>query len=87
MRKMKLRVFEALCSHFFLPIRKVDTCISVKNILSEIFTESHGSRITVGLKSFEIGKKVLHSFDNVFHVYLMNKLQKYQKKFFFTVAF
>ena len=28
-------------------------------------------------------EKVLHSFDNVFHVYLMNWLQKYQKKIFF----
>ena len=32
-------------------------------------------------------EKVLGSFDNVFHVYLMNGLQKCQKKFFFTVAF
>ena len=35
---------------------------------------------TVGFWSLEIGKKVLHSFDNVFHVYLMNGLQKYKKK-------
>ena len=42
---------------------------------------------TVGIKSLEIGKKVLHIFDNVFHVYLMNGLQKYQKKKNFTVAF
>ena len=42
---------------------------------------------TVGIQSLEIGKKVLDSFDNVFHVYLMNGLQKYQKKNFFTVAF
>ena len=27
-------------------------------------------------------EKVLGSFDNVFHVYLMNGLQKYQKKIF-----
>ena len=32
-------------------------------------------------------KKVLHTFDNVFHVYLMNGLQKYIYIFFFTVAF
>ena len=31
-------------------------------------------------------EKVLHSFDNVFHVYLMNGLQKYKQKFF-KVAF
>ena len=31
---------------------------------------------TVGFWSLEIGKKVLHSFDNVFHVYLMNGLEK-----------
>ena len=31
-------------------------------------------------------KKVLDSFDNVFHVYSMNGLQRYQKKNF-TVAF
>ncbi len=35
---------------------------------------------TVGFKSIEIGKKVLHSFDHVFHVYLMSGLQKYAKK-------
>ena len=35
---------------------------------------------TVGIQSLEIGKKVLDSFDNVFHVYLMNGLQKYLKK-------
>ena len=29
---------------------------------------------------FEVGKKVLHTFDNVFRVYLMNGLQKYPKK-------
>ena len=28
----------------------------------------------------EIGKKVLHLFNNIFHVYLMNGLQKYIKK-------
>ena len=32
-------------------------------------------------------EKVLGSFDNLFHVYLMNGLQKYKKKIFFTVAF
>ena len=32
-------------------------------------------------------KKVLGAFDNIFHVYLMNGLQKYKKKMFFTVAF
>ena len=42
---------------------------------------------TVGIQSLEIGKKVLGHFDNVFHVYLMNGLQKYQKKKIFTVAF
>ena len=35
---------------------------------------------TAGIQSLEIWKKVLGSFDNVFHVYLMNGLQKYQKK-------
>ena len=38
------------------------------------------SRYTVGIQSLEIGKKVLGSFDNNFHVYLMNGLQKYKKK-------
>ena len=37
---------------------------------------------TVGIQSLEIGKKVLGSFDNLFHVYLMNGLQKYIKHFF-----
>ena len=32
-------------------------------------------------------EKVLHSFDNIFHVYLMNGLQKYQKKFFLHGGF
>ena len=35
---------------------------------------------TVGIQSLKIGKKVLGSFDNIFHVYLMNGLQKYKKK-------
>ena len=42
---------------------------------------------TVGFKSIEIGKKVLHSFDHVFHVYLMSGLQKYAKKKKFTSPF
>ena len=29
---------------------------------------------TVGIQSLEIGKKVLDSFDNIFHVYLLNAL-------------
>ena len=32
-------------------------------------------------------EKSLFSFDNVFHVYLMNALQKYQKKIFFHGGF
>ena len=42
---------------------------------------------TVGIMSLEIGKKVLGAFDNIFHVYLMNGLQKYQKKIFFHGGF
>ena len=42
---------------------------------------------TVGIQSLEIGKKILHLFENVFHVYLMNGLQKYQKKIFFHGGF
>ena len=41
----------------------------------------------MGFWSIEIGKKVLQAFDNVFHVYLMSGLQKYAKKYFFTMAF
>ena len=67
----------------------------IKNLLSSWFAVRllvdpllcSKSNDTVGIKSFEIGKKVLHLFDNVFHVYLMNGLQKYKKKKFFTVAF
>ena len=31
-------------------------------------------------RALELAKKVLHTFDNVFHVYLMNGLHKYTKK-------
>ena len=34
-------------------------------------------RNTVGFQSLEIGKKVLPSFDNIFHVYLMNGLRNF----------
>ena len=57
----------------------------MSNIFFAVFSYLHA--FTVGIWSLEIGKKVLHLFDNVFHVYLMNGLQKYQKKFFFTMAF
>ena len=42
---------------------------------------------TVGFQSIEIAKKVFVIFDNVFHAYLMSRLKKNAKIFFFTVAF
>ena len=40
------------------------------------------SKLNPLLVSIEIGKKVLHTFDNVFHIYLINGLQKYKKSGF-----
>ena len=35
---------------------------------------------TVAFQNIERGKNVLQAFENVFHVYLMRRLQKYAKK-------
>ena len=43
---------------------------------------SHG---TVGFQSIEIVKKVLHTFDNFFPVYLINGLQKFFSQWLFEI--
>ena len=75
------RVIETFFLLYYLWIRifraLLFSCFSVL-VLNHLL-ENH-VKGTVGFKSIEIGKKVLHSFDHVFHVYLMSGLQKYEKK-------
>ena len=54
-------------------------------LIKKCICQNH-MQVTVGFQTLEIGKKVLHSFDNIFHVYMVNGLQKYIKKKF-TMAF
>ena len=87
-----LSMLEVVAAHWFrfrIISQKLMLCFIVINQLYDYWHWDEANILfvtsnlgTVGFQSIEIGKKVLQTFDNIFHVYLMNGLQKYPKKNF-----